>query len=1478
MIVTPASTHGTLHERVLLLGDDAARGALTDAGLDPYVCDDVETLCEAIAQGAAAVIVPEEALSGESLVRLRDVLAAQPRWSDLPVIVLGSPESGWDVLAALEPAGAATLLERPVRPGTLVAAAQVALRARRRQYELRDHLAEAARQERALRDGHERARRLLETSPDGLLAVTPDARVLWANVAALRLMGAADVRDATDRSLLDFIADPDRAAVANALQRAARTSRRQPPTECRWRTGAGPGLCTELVVTPMPWGATSALHVAVRDVSARIAAEERRRFLGELSDRLREISDPAEVQRVAAAALAERLNVPRVVFCEVDDATGIVTRGEGYGVPPVDRSVFRLDEFGEGAAAALRRGGVLVLDDARTDPRTAPAAAAFEALRLGASLCAGVVLGGRLASIVAAYQPEPRVWTEAEEELIEEVARRAWPIVERARALLGLRESEERFRLIADAAPVLMWVADRDGTCAYFNRAWREFTGVSGGCWLDCVHPDDADLGRSVYRGAIERREAFVVELRLQRIDGAYRWVEVQGVPRAGPSGAFEGFVAACVDITERRDTEDALRRSEEHFRTMADGAPVLIWMSGADKAGIYFNKTWLDFTGRPLEEQLGTGWMSLVHPDDTQALAVCAEAFAARRPFKTEFRLRRYDGEYRWVLDTGIPRFGPDGRFAGFIGSCVDITDAKQAELTLRRSEEHFRALAESLPQIVWASHADGTLDYYNHRWEEYTGLKPSPSDPCFGAPVVHPDDAGPAAAAWAESVRTGQPLQVTVRLRRADGMYRWYLARAYPVRGSDGRVVRWFGTGTDIDEQKRLEESLRESEARLRLAAAAANVGMWSWDLATRELMWTDTCKRMFGLDATETVTYERFLNLIHPDDRARVESDSLMSIEHGADIDTEYRIIRPDGAERRIVSRGQTFRDSAGRAIRMTGVVLDITEAREAEGELRALQERLEVAQWGGGFGVFEWDLKTNRVKWTSGMERLFGLAPGTFEETYDAWVARVPPEDVTTVRAAVDAAIAERRPEVGFFFRAIDGGGADGGGRWVEAKCSIVYDQVTGEPLRIVGINLDVTHLKEAEEAARRGEARFRELADAMPQIVWAADANGRVYYGNRRWHERIADEGDPAFDRREAWLRQVHPDDRALVTEAWATAVRTGGPYQAEYRFLDRPTGTYRWYLDRAAPVPGPGGRPLRWYGTSTDIDETKRVQERLGEIVNELNRSNRELEDFAHIASHDLKEPLRGIRNYSSFLLEDYDHLLDDEGKRKLRTIDRLCKRMDDLISSLLYYSQVGRTQLAVADTDLNQVVLEVLESLTPSLTERGVDVRLPKPLPVVRCDRIRVAEVYRNLLTNAIKYNDKPNPWVEISWVPGEAPGAQHAYPAPGAPAVPTAAAGVPGTPTIPPTPGGAILYVRDNGIGIPTHHYGTVFGIFKRLHGRDDYGGGTGSGLAFVKRIIERHRGRIWVESVEREGTTFWFTLGREEHASPETAGRHR
>lgn len=242
----------------------------------------------------------------------------------------------------------------------------------------------------------------------------------------------------------------------------------------------------------------------------------------------------------------------------------------------------------------------------------------------------------------------------------------------------------------------------------------------------------------------------------------------------------------------------------------------------------------------------------------------------------------------------------------------------------------------------------------------------------------------------------------------------------------------------------------------------------------------------------------------------------------------------------------------------------------------------------------------------------------------------------------------------------------------------------------------------------------------------------------------------------------------------------------------------------------------------------------QRVRERTLELEQrneELNQSNKELDDFAYIASHDLKEPLRGIHNFSSFLIEDYAAKLDDEGRSKLETLMRLTRRMETLIDSLLQFSRLGRVDLAVDQVNLNEIVAEMLDSLAISLQEDRVEVRVLRPLPAVHADRVRVGEIFHNLIVNAMKYNDKADKWIEIGWRENPA--------------------------------GPPVFYVRDNGIGIPEKHHDSVFRIFKRLHGRDKYGGGTGAGLTIVKKIVERHHGRIWLESSAGAGTAFYFTL---------------
>jgi PAS domain S-box-containing protein len=255
-------------------------------------------------------------------------------------------------------------------------------------------------------------------------------------------------------------------------------------------------------------------------------------------------------------------------------------------------------------------------------------------------------------------------------------------------------------------------------------------------------------------------------------------------------------------------------------------------------------------------------------------------------------------------------------------------------------------------------------------------------------------------------------------------------------------------------------------------------------------------------------------------------------------------------------------------------------------------------------------------------------------------------------------------------------------------------------------------------------------------------------------------------------------------------------------------------------------------------GIVRDITARKKAETDLLRYTHALERSNKELDDFAYVASHDLKEPLRGLSSHAQFLEEDYEDRLDEGATKRLHRMRYLSQRMEHLVNDLLYFSRLGRQEMAILPTDLNAVMSDITSMMEATLEEENATIRIAKPLPEVVCDRARVTEVFRNLITNAVKYNNKDEKIVEVGWLPEM-----------------RTRSGIERQ----------VFYVKDNGIGIEEQFFEDVFRMFKRLNVEDDTRKGDGVGLAFVRKIIERHGGRIWIESTPGEGTTFYFTLNQ-------------
>jgi light-regulated signal transduction histidine kinase (bacteriophytochrome) len=443
-----------------------------------------------------------------------------------------------------------------------------------------------------------------------------------------------------------------------------------------------------------------------------------------------------------------------------------------------------------------------------------------------------------------------------------------------------------------------------------------------------------------------------------------------------------------------------------------------------------------------------------------------------------------------------------------------------------------------------------------------------------------------------------------------------------------------------------------------------------------------------------------------------------------------------------------------------------------------------------------------------------------------------------------------------------------------------------------------IKVDSVHQKLMVKAAREGD--LLALSDQEPSLLDAMQADGAALYHRDRWW---CAGNTPAVEQLDAlaeWLN-ARPDFDSSARPAFVTD-SLGRDYPGGKEIVNVASGVIAvrvsrlrrdlimWFRpetpqtvhwagdpDDKPQVAGPHGmrltprrsfelfiesvrgRALPW--STLEVDSALRLRQLVMELVIsqtvqlsernvDLTASNEELDAFAYVASHDLKEPLRGIHRYAHQLLESAQ-ALTQEDRQRLDSLMRLTLRMDSLLNSLLHFSRVGRTNLEFEAVNLNELVADALEMVGVRVQDNTCRISIPRPLPTIECSPVRVREIFSNLVSNAIKYNQHDQPLVELTYIaPDDTPALQSA----------------------PPQVQGQYIYcVRDDGIGIEQRHFEQIFRMFKRLHGRDEFGGGMGAGLTVVQKVVQRHGGTIWLESVVGQGSCFYFTLPGTQRVNP-------
>jgi PAS domain S-box-containing protein len=416
-------------------------------------------------------------------------------------------------------------------------------------------------------------------------------------------------------------------------------------------------------------------------------------------------------------------------------------------------------------------------------------------------------------------------------------------------------------------------------------------------------------------------------------------------------SGPAESTLSQTGANTRDSDAHEASNVIEQRLRLIIDTIPTIVWSKLPDGSADFLNRNFLEYTGLSLEDGLGWGWMmNAFHPDD-RLMEEWRTALAAGKPFEKEARLRRADGQYRWFLIRAAPLRDVQGNIAHWYGTSTDIED-------LKRAEDRIRLVINTIPMMAWTLRPDGIVDYVNQRWLDYTGLtlEQEIGDPMR---VVHAEDAPRVIRKWLAHTVAGETLEDEMRLRRADGDYRWFLVRIAPFRDKQGNIVEWYGVSIDIEDRRRAEEALRSNEreqrriaaqleterARLVEAQEVANIGSWEAELQSLNVIWSQQTHRIFETDPSRFhPTRPTFREFIHPEDRAKVDAAFEASLDKRSPSTVEYRIVVPDGRVKILEERWQTFHDEGGEPIRVAGTCRDISERVRAEEELRRLSGQL------------------------------------------------------------------------------------------------------------------------------------------------------------------------------------------------------------------------------------------------------------------------------------------------------------------------------------------------------------------------------------------------------------------------------------------------------------------------------------------------------------------------------------------------------
>ncbi len=922
-------------------------------------------------------------------------------------------------------------------------------------------------------------------------------------------------------------------------------------------------------------------------------------FRLQLSDALRSLHDPAQIQAQACRLLGEHLGVDRAFYVEVNESEGVARVEQDFnrGDSPSLVGTLQLDDFGW-TLPFYQRGETIVVADARTSDLVPNAdRAALDSVGIAAHISVPLVKAGALVGALCVTEPGPRQWSEGEVELVRGTSERIWDAVSRARAEAALRESEGRYRTLFDSidegfCTVELLFDENEKVVDYrflqVSPSFERQTGLVGapGKTMRELAPQHEEHWFEIYERVALTGQSVRFQNRAEQLG---RWYDVYAFPVEDPRRRCLGLLFQ--DISERKRGEELLRESEERFRAFVTTSSDAVYSMNADWTEMR-SLVGNDFISDTADSS--RSWLEkYIHPDDqARVLEQINAAIEARSPFELEHRVVRVDGDLGWTLSRAMPLFDSANRIIAWFGTTRDISERKEAEEALRETETRTRIAVEAAEMGTWQWDLTTNRTFWSKRNFQLLGLEPHDDllhddllHPDEFFEHIHPDDRERVREGFAGAIAGQSVFDAEFRVVWNTGAAHWMNGYGRVVEwDDDGRATRLSGVMLDVTARKEAEQLLRQSGARARaLISNLPSGAAFIVNHDERYLLAEGEALEASGLGSSDFVG--KTLGEVAPPATLEEFRKLYRSALRGDTFELEHEVGR-----RWYSTRGVPVRDG-DTIVGALAVSYDITARKQIEEALRESEGALRlVVESVTEYAIITLDTNGVITSWNPGAERAFG------------WTR----DEAIGQHSALIFTIEDREAnEPGEEMREAREAGAAHDERWhVRKDGSRLFMSGVLSPLRdggrggFVKIARDLTRERQAEAAVRESEARFHTLSDAVPQIIWTNDSNGQANYFNSRWFEYSGLSLDGSLGL--GWQAIVHPDDAPVSKEAWNRALERGEVFDTEYR-LRCGDGVYRWFIGRNVPLHDGQNRVTGWFGTATDINDSKEAEATLRE-------------------------------------------------------------------------------------------------------------------------------------------------------------------------------------------------------------------------------------------------------------------------------------